>query len=82
MKLPIFLDVSFLDVKLTGRVFFCSDNWVPATCLPKGQSMDARTMRSRKTIETLSQAINEPTLKDLHVMLLSVIQRLDSIEND
>jgi len=44
--------------------------------------MDARTMRSRKTIETLSQAINEPTLKDLHVMLLSVIQRLDSIEND
>jgi len=64
--------------------FFCSDNWVPATCLPKGQSMsmDARNTRSRKAIETLSQAINEPTLKDLHAMLLSVIQRLDSIEND
>ena len=44
--------------------------------------MDARNTRSRKAIETLSQAINEPTLKDLHAMLLSVIQRLDSIEND
>ena len=49
---------------------------------PKGQSMDARNTRSRKAIETLSQANNEPTLKDLHAMLLSVIQRLDSIEND
>jgi len=44
--------------------------------------MDARNTRSRKAIETLSQAISEPTLKDLHAMLLSVIQRLDSIEND
>ena len=44
--------------------------------------MDTRNTRSRKAIETLSQAINEPTLKDLHAMLLSVIQRLDSIEND
>jgi len=50
--------------------------------LPKEQSVDARNTRSRKAIETLSQAINEPTLKDLHAMLLSVIQRLDSIEND
>jgi len=45
-------------------------------------SMDARNTRSRNAIETLSQAINEPNLKDLHAMLLSVIQRLDSIEND
>jgi len=44
--------------------------------------MDTRNARSRKAIETLSQEINEPTLKDLHIMLLSVIQRLDSIEND
>ena len=44
--------------------------------------MDARNTRSRKAIESLSQAINEPILKDLHAMLLSVIQRLDSIEND
>jgi len=44
--------------------------------------MDTRNARSRKAIETLSQAINEPTLQDLHAMLLSVIQRLDSIEND
>ena len=44
--------------------------------------MDKRNARSRKAIETLSQAINEPTLKDLHAMLLSVTQRLDSIEND
>jgi len=44
--------------------------------------VDARNTRSRKAIETLSQAINEPTLKDLHAMLLSVIQRLDSVEND
>jgi len=44
--------------------------------------MDARNTRSRKVIEILSQAINEPTLKDLHAMLLSVIQRLDSVEND
>ena len=44
--------------------------------------MDARNTHSRKVIETLSQEINEPTLKDLHAMLLSVIQRLDSIEND
>jgi len=51
-------------------------------CLPKGQSMDTRNTRSRKAIETLSQAINEPTWKDLQVMLLSVIQRLDFIEND
>ena len=50
--------------------------------MPKEQSVDARNTRSRKAIETLSQAINEPTLKDLHAMLLSVIQRLDSIEND
>ena len=65
-------------------LFFCSDNWVPATCLPKRQSMsmDARNTRSRKAIEILSQAINEPILKDLHAMLLSVIQKLDSIEND
>jgi len=78
----IFFSFLCLDVALPGRVFFCSDNWVPATCLPKGQSMDARNTRSRKAIETLSQVINEPTLKDLHAMLLSVIQRLDSIEND
>ena len=45
-------------------------------------SMDARNTCSRKAIETLSQAINESTLKDLHVMLLSLIQRLVSIEND
>ena len=32
-------------------------------------SMDSRNTRSRKAIETLSQAINEPTLKDLHAML-------------
>ena len=76
------LITSCLDVELTGRVFFCSDNWVPATRLPKGQNMDARNTRSRKVIETLSQAVNEPTLKDLHAMLLCVIQRLDSIEND
>ena len=44
--------------------------------------MDARNTRSRKVIETLSQAVNEPTVKDLHAMLLCVIQRLDSIEND
>ena len=44
--------------------------------------MDARNTRSWKAIETLSQAINEPTLKDLYAMLLSVILRLDSIEND
>ena len=44
--------------------------------------MDTRNARSRKAIETLSQAINEPTLKDLHAMLLSVILILDSIEND
>ena len=44
--------------------------------------MDARNMRSRKAIETLSQAIYEPTLKDLHAVLLSIMQRLDSIEND
>ena len=44
--------------------------------------MDTKNARSRKAIETLSQEINEPTLKDLHIMLLSVIQRLDSIEND
>jgi len=43
--------------------------------------MDTRNACSRKAIETLSQAVNEPTLKDLHAMLLSVIQRLDSIEN-
>jgi len=39
--------------------------------------MYARNTRSRKAIETLSQAINETTLKDLHAMLLSVKQRLD-----
>jgi len=44
--------------------------------------LDVELTRSRKAIETLSQAINAPTLKDLHAMLLSVIQRLDSIEND
>jgi len=44
--------------------------------------MDARNTRSRKAIETLSQAINEPPLKDVHAMLLSVIQSLASIEND
>jgi len=44
--------------------------------------MDTRNTRSRKAIETLSQAFNEPTMKDLYAMLLSVIQRLDSIEND
>jgi len=44
--------------------------------------MDARNTRSRKAIETLSQTINELTLKGLHAILLSVIQRLDSIEND
>jgi len=44
--------------------------------------MDTRNTSSRKGIKTLSQAINEPYLKDLQVMLLSVIQRLDSIEND
>jgi len=36
--------------------------------------MDTRNARSRKAIEILSQAINEPTLKDLYAMLLSVIQ--------
>jgi len=44
--------------------------------------MDARNTRSRKAVETLSPAINEPTLKYLQVMLRSVIQRLDFIEND
>ena len=50
-------------------------------CL-KDKALDTRNARSRKAIETLSLAINEPTLKDSHAMLLSVIQRLDSLEND
>jgi len=33
-------------------------------------------------IETVSRAIKEPILKDLLVMLLSLIQTLDYIENN
>ena len=73
---PLLFHHSCLDVELTGRVFSALTIEFPATCLHIGQSMDARSTRSRKAIETLSKAINEPILKYLHAMLLSVIKNM------
>jgi len=43
---------------------------------------ESSTYKLRSKVTTELQAVKEPTLRDLHQLLLSVCNRLDAIEGD